>query len=124
VVRTAECAVFGAEGALNLARAATDGSLDRMLDAYRPFEVQGVRIGDGRFVGLPGELFCELGLAIKRRSPPRTYPVSLVNGELQGYIVTPEAMAAGGYEADGCVFGPEAGDELVAAAARIAAELG
>lgn len=122
-VRTAECDLFGAEGALQLAQAAEEGGLDRLLESYRPFEVQGLRIGDGRLLGLPGEIFCELALAIKQRCPPHSYPVSLVNGELQGYIVTPAAMTAGGYEADGCVFGPEAGEALVAAVCDVAALL-
>jgi len=39
--------------------------------------------------------------------------VAFANGELQGYIVTPEAAAAGGYEARNAAFAPEAGDVLV-----------
>jgi hypothetical protein len=42
--------------------------------------------------------------------------VSLVNGELQGYIVTPEAVAAGLYESNNRVFEPEAGELLMQAA--------
>jgi hypothetical protein len=49
-------------------------------------------------------------------APIRTFPVAYANGELQGYIVTPEAAAAGGYEAASRVFEPEAGALLVDAA--------
>ncbi len=116
-VRTAECAVFGAEKMVGLARAWDSGELDRLMREYPPFEAQVVRIGDHCMAGVPGELFTEYALRIKQNSPA-TYPVAFVNGELQGYIVTPEAAAAGGYEAAGSIFAPEAGDRLVEAALR------
>jgi neutral ceramidase len=37
----------------------------------------------------------------------------MANGELQGYIVTPEAAARGVYEATNAVFGPENGPRFV-----------
>ncbi len=46
--------------------------------------------------------------------------ISLTNGDLQGYIVTPEAAAAGGYEATNAVFAVESGDVLVTAALNMA----
>lgn len=122
-VRTAEVAVFGAEGAVALAKAASDGRLDRLLEQLRPFEVQALRIGDHCLVGLPGELFVEYALSIKRRAAVKTAVVAFVNGELQGYLVTPEAVAAGGYEAAGRLFEPEAGEKLVAAALDLVGRL-
>jgi len=121
-VRTAECAVFGAEGTLALARAQQQGRIERTLQAYRPIEIQTLRIGDGYLVGLPGELFAEYALAIKRLSPVQTFVVSLAGGELQGYIVTPEADAAGGYEAANSLFAPEAGQVMVDAAVSMLSE--
>ena len=60
--------------------------------------LQAWRIGDVGFVSLPGEPFVELGLRIKRESPfPWTYPVGYAGDHL-GYLVTPEAWEAGGYE--------------------------
>ena len=112
-VRTAECAVFGAEAAVVLARANDRGEIDRTLDAYRPIEVQLLQVGDACLVGLPGELFTEYALEIKRRSPGETFVVSLVGGELQGYIVTPEGDAQGGYEAANSLFSPAAGSVMV-----------
>lgn len=112
-IRTAECAVFGAEGAVALAEAETRGEIEQTLKNYTPVEVQVLRIGEVDVVGLPGECFADYALAIKRSARTRTFVVSLVNGELQGYIVTPEASATGGYEATNAVFAPEAGAMLV-----------
>lgn len=119
VVRTAECAVFGAEGTVALAEACASGELSQLLSEYAPVEVQVLRIGDVAVAGLPGECFVEYALAIKKYAGQRVFVVSLVNGELQGYIVTPEAAAAGGYEATSAVFAPEAGAVLVRAALNL-----
>jgi hypothetical protein len=115
-VRTAECAVFGAEGTLTLARLDERGAIVQALLARRLNEVQVVRIGDGCLAGLPGELFAEYALEIKRRGRSRVFAVSLVNGDLQGYIVTPEAASQGCYESLTALFRPEAGKTLVDAA--------
>jgi hypothetical protein len=56
-------------------------------------------IGEVSFATFPGEAFVELGLRLKRESPfPWTYPVELADDCL-GYLVTPQAWEAGGYEA-------------------------
>ena len=115
-IRTAECAVFGAEGARVLAQAAASGELETALQDYRKVDLQAVRIGDASLVGFPGETFTEYALELKRRAAGTVYPVSLVNGNLQGYIVTPEAGAEGGYEATNAVFAPESGKIMVEAA--------
>lgn len=122
-IRTAECAVFGAEGSLALAAAAASGELDTALEPYRQVDVHVVRIGEAALVGFPGELFTEYALDLKRRSSGKIFAVSLVNGNLQGYIVTPEAAAEGGYEATNAVFAPESGAILVEAALSLAANM-
>lgn len=62
-------------------------------------ELQVLRVGDLALVGIPGELFVELGLAVKARSPfPRTLVLGLANGSV-GYLPTREACESGGYEA-------------------------
>jgi hypothetical protein len=119
VVRTAECAVFGAEGNLMLSRLEESGEIQRYLKLRSPIEVQVVRIGDVCVAGLPGELFAEFALRIKRDASGRVFVVTLVNGELQGYIVTPDAAAQGGYEATTGLFSPAAGDILVKAALEL-----
>jgi hypothetical protein len=60
--------------------------------------IQAWRIGDVGFASLPGELFVGWGLKLKAESPfPWTYPVEL-GGDYLGYLVTPQAWEAGGYE--------------------------
>lgn len=62
-------------------------------------ELQAMRIGDCALIAFPGEMFVEIGLAIKRRSPfPHTYIVGCANGYV-GYLPTKEAFAEGRYEA-------------------------
>ena len=112
-IRTAEVDWFGAEETLTLARAAADGSLQHAAAASMPAEIQVVSIGDWNFVGWPGEMFVEFGLAVKRERPG-TFVISYANGELQGYLVTREAAEEGGYESQNAIFqSPESGDLLV-----------
>jgi neutral ceramidase len=118
-VRTAECTVFGAEEVLTLARAEVSGELEKLRQHHAQAEVQVLRVGDTFLIGLPGEQFVEYALRIKSQSPHRTFVISLANGELQGYIVTPEAEAAGGYEAQMSLFPAAAGDALTAAALKL-----
>ena len=61
-------------------------------------EVTAIRVGDLAVVGLPGEVFCELGMEIKRRSQARhTIVIELANDAI-GYLPTKEAFPQGGYE--------------------------
>jgi len=60
--------------------------------------VQALHIGDFAVCTLPFEVFAEIGLDLKKRSPfPRTMVVSLANGT-NGYLPTPEQHELGGYE--------------------------
>jgi hypothetical protein len=125
VVRTAECTVFGAEEVVTLARAQARGEIPAWAARCLPAEVQALRIGDSVWVGLPGEVFVEYGLEIKRRAAPwRTFVIGLANGELQGYVVTPEADAAGTYEARCSLLAPAAGRILVDQALALVRALG
>ena len=75
--------------------------LDVVAQNGRPWEVeiQVVAIGDElAWVSLPGEIFVELGLAIKQDSPfPHTVIAELANGAI-GYIPSRRAYAQGNYE--------------------------
>jgi hypothetical protein len=115
-VRTGEVAVFGAEALVKMAQAQQSGELDRMLAKLVPFEVQVLRIGESCVVGWPGEMFAEYGLQLKQHASIKSYVTAYTNGELQGYIVTPEAAAIGGYEAASSLLEPEAGLIMVNAA--------
>jgi hypothetical protein len=121
-VRTAECALFGAEEQVTMARAEADGRVEQAARAAMPAQVQALRLGDACLGGLPGEVFAEYALDIKKRAARRTFVACLVNGELQGYIVTPEAAAAGGYEAANSLFLPESGRRLADALLGLIAE--
>jgi neutral ceramidase len=114
--RTAEVAALGAEEQFTLARAQEQGELEVLRRDYTPVEVQVLRVKDTFFAGLPGELFVEYGLEIKAGAPGRSFVISLANGELQGYIVTPDAA---GYEASFSIFAPQAGHVLVEAALEL-----
>ncbi len=60
--------------------------------------LQAWRIGDTGFASLPGEVFVETGLKIKKESPFKwTYPVELGADSL-GYLITQKAWREGGYE--------------------------
>lgn len=122
-VRTAECAVFGARSALELSRSEAGGGITALLAEHAPIEIQVLRLGAACLGGIPGEVFSAYGLDLKHRSPGRIFPVSLVNGELEGYIVTPEAAAAGGYEAANSLYAPEAGPVLVRALIELIGEV-
>jgi hypothetical protein len=81
-------------------------------------EVQALRIGNLGLVTNGAEFFCQLGLDIKAASPfSRTWVVSLANQWI-GYVATPSAYYAGGYEprtARSAKLAPWAGQALVEA---------
>ena len=97
-----------------------------VLDVYgrngRPLEVevQVIALGpDLAFVSLPGEIFVELGLAIKQASPfKHTIIAELANGSI-GYIPTKRAYAEGNYEPVSARCAAGSGEMLVAAATRL-----
>ncbi len=74
-------------------------------DEIAPFQgktrktwIQVILVGDIAFVGVPGELFAELGNEIKRRSPFRyTYVVAIANDYI-GYIPDYDAFDLGGHQ--------------------------
>ncbi|HXX36696.1 MAG TPA: neutral/alkaline non-lysosomal ceramidase N-terminal domain-containing protein [bacterium] len=75
-------------------------------------ELQALRVGALAFVAVPGEMFVELGLEIKRASPfAQTFVVGLANGAV-GYLPTRAACEAGGYEAVATPFVPWAGETV------------
>jgi neutral ceramidase len=62
------------------------------------YEIQAVAVGDLAVLVVPGEPFVEAQLEIKRRSPfARTFVAHMSNG-FAGYVPTPAALRAGGYE--------------------------
>lgn len=63
-----------------------------------PIPVQVLRIGDVCMGSMPCEVFCEIGLEFRQRSPLQpAFLVSLAHG-YYGYLPTPRQHALGGYE--------------------------
>jgi len=61
-------------------------------------EVNALRFADVALVTAPGEVFTEIGMAVKAESPlPKTCFVGYSNGSI-GYVPVPEAYEEGGYE--------------------------
>ncbi len=76
-------------------------------------EVMVFALGGVAVVGLPGEIFVELGLEIKRRSPfKHTLIFELCNDNI-GYVLTQKAFDEGGYESSSCIFQEDSGARLV-----------
>ncbi len=87
-------------------------------------EVQVISIGkDAAFVSLPGEVFVELGISIKKASPfPYTMIVELANGSV-GYIPNKPAYPEGNYEVVSARCAAGSGEMLVAAAVKLLNEM-
>jgi neutral ceramidase len=99
---------FYAEITLSLVKEVESLGLKRTMRA----EIQVMRLNDAVFVAVPGELFVEIGLDIKRKSGfENTFIVGLANGEI-GYIPTPQAFREGGYESISTKFTEEAGKRI------------
>lgn len=63
-----------------------------------PLPLQVLRIGDVCVGTMPTEVFCEIGLEFKQRSPfPNSFMVSIAHGYF-GYLPTPRQHEFGGYE--------------------------
>lgn len=86
-------------GEINKHRAALEQyELTRNAARREEGEIQVLTIGDSAWVGVPGELFCQIGLDVKEQSPlERTFIVGYANC-YQGYFPTPIAYEEGGYE--------------------------
>ncbi len=87
-------------------------------------EVQVIALGrDVAWVSLPGEIFVELGLAIKKASPFRyTMIAELANGSI-GYVPNRPAYAEGNYEVVSARCAEGSGELLVQTALGVLEEL-
>ena len=70
-----------------------------------PAEMQALRLNDAVVVSAPGEVFVEIGQAVKEKSPlANTFFAGYTNGCIS-YIPMPEAYPQGGYEVQGAYLG-------------------
>jgi hypothetical protein len=74
-------------------------------------------------VALPGEIFVELGLALKKASPFRhTFIAELSNGSI-GYVPNQEAYPQGNYEVVSARCAPGSGEKLIQTALKLLGEV-
>jgi neutral ceramidase len=96
------------------------------VEAVRRGSVHVMQIGPLVLVGIPGELFVEYGLEMKQRTLQATgRPMILVGyaNDYLGYIVTPRAIATGGYEQSISRVDVSAGRTLTEAAMAVVGDL-
>ena len=120
--RTAEVDLFGAQETLTLAKAAKKGTINAAAETCMPAEVQCFHLDGQRIAAFPGEIFVEFILDLQAEFP-KLHAITMANGELQGYLVTEEAVREGGYEANNALFkSPGAANILMDLAAEILCE--
>ncbi|MEP6662446.1 MAG: hypothetical protein ABJC04_02170 [Verrucomicrobiota bacterium] len=85
-----------------------------------PLEIQAFRLDENTaMVGLPCEIFVELGLAIKAQSPFRnTFVISICNDRLS-YVPTKKAFGEGSYEVTNSRVQPGVGEQMVETAVKL-----
>lgn len=89
-----------------------------------PIAVRVIRLGpEVAVVGLPGEVFVDLGLAIKAASPFAHTLVLELAGDAPGYIPTRKAFAEGSYETENCRIQPGGGERMVEVAIELLQQL-
>jgi len=89
-----------------------------------PMTVQVFRIGEEvALVALPGEVFVDLGLAIKKASPFATTLVLELAHDAPGYVPTKKAFVEGSYETVNSRIQPGGGEMLVDTALRLLGDL-
>ncbi len=108
------------------------GNFMQLVRAYRALDVAGregkphqvevqvISLGNQvAWVALPGEIFVELGLAIKKRSPfTHTFVAELANENI-GYVPDRRSYAEGNYEPESARCAPGSGEKLVDTAVRM-----
>ncbi|MGI6180898.1 MAG: neutral/alkaline non-lysosomal ceramidase N-terminal domain-containing protein [Agathobaculum sp.] len=79
-------------------------------------EIQLMRIGPVDIVAVPCEVFCEIGVALKKMCPGEITLVSTLTNGYDGYMITEKAYHNGGYEAQAAFsskLSEHAGEELI-----------
>lgn len=118
-VRTAECDWFGAQETMTLARAQQDGELQAAACTCLPAEIHRIDVGPWSMIGWPGEVFVDFARRLQQACPHAVL-ITLANGELQGYLVTDEAVAKQWYESGNAIFAsPESGERMLAETIRL-----
>ena len=127
VARARKTAVkFGKDAPTFLERVHAFKVLDVAAREGKPLEaeVQVIALGDDlAFVALPGEIFVELGLAVKEASPfANTIIAELANGSV-GYVPTRKAYEQGNYEPVSARCAAGSGEKIAETAVKLLNEL-
>lgn len=86
-------------------------------------ELIAIKVGDIAFVGIPGEPFGAIGMALKETEGfEQVIPTCLTNGS-NGYFPSADAYEQGGYESRSSNFGPLVAETIVTEARQMLAEL-
>lgn len=104
-----------AHGQVLLAERFGDTATDRV-------EINVLRLGDWALATHPGELYCQFGIDLRRRSPARWTAIADATNGFVGYIPTYASVLGGGYSGDPIYWtrlAPEAGYRIVDEAARM-----
>ena len=86
-------------------------------------EVQAMALDDVAIVGVPGEVFVESQMEIRRCSPYEYTFVSELANDSIGYLPVAKAYEEGGYEPTATVVAPDAGAKLTKTAISLLKEL-
>jgi hypothetical protein len=90
----------------------------------RSLEQSAVRIGDAVFATFPGELFSEIGLAIKNKSPyEKTFVIGLTCGP-GGYLPSAREFLEDDYEVNGSAYSPKTEAACIASSLDIIGRVG
>ncbi|MBI5685478.1 MAG: neutral/alkaline non-lysosomal ceramidase N-terminal domain-containing protein [Verrucomicrobia bacterium] len=104
---------------VDLPRKTLDEAQTKAASILSAFHLTVGRVGDVAFVGLGGEVFNEIGRAIKTASPfPHTVIITHCNGA-GGYVPTKQSYDDGGYEVKTSPYLPAAAEQLVQEAVRL-----
>jgi hypothetical protein len=99
------------------------GETGDSVDGTASIAITVARLGGVAFVGFGGEVFNELGTAVKSASPFRpTFIFTHCNGAA-GYVPTRPSYSEGGYEVQSSAFAPGDGEQLAEEAVRMLKEL-
>ena len=91
----------------------------KMEDKPFDIEVQTIGLGDLGIVALPGEVFVELGLDIKKKSPYKHTLILTLNNNKLGYVPNEDAFQYGAYEVEVSNIAKGEGEKLVQAATEL-----
>lgn len=97
--------------------------IDTMNGKPLEAEVLAFGLGDVGIVALPGEIFVELGLEIKEKSPFKHTLILTLSNNSVGYVPNEAAFPYGAYEVEVSQVAPGEGERLVASAIKLLNEI-